>query len=127
MAADKPEDIKDRTFRFALSIISAAETLPDTKSATAIAKQLVRAGTSIGANVEEAVAAHSREDFIYRMNIALREARETNYWLRIIKACQWLSPQTIDPALDESEQIAKILGAIVSKARGTSKSRNHQP
>lgn len=123
MAAEKPEDIKVRTFRFALSIISVAESLPDTKPATVIAKQLVRAGTSVGANVEEAVAAHSREDFVYKMNIALREARETSYWLRIVKTKGWVRLQTIDPVLDESEQIMKILGAIVSKARGRRKQR----
>jgi four helix bundle protein len=121
MPFEKPEDIKDRTFRFALSIISVAETLPDTRSATVVAKQLVRAGTSVGANVEEAVAAHSRDDFIYRLNVALREARETNYWLRIASTKGWIPLATIGPVLDESEQIMKILGAIVSKARGKRK------
>jgi len=79
MVKDKPEDIKDRTFRFALTIISLVEALPDTISAKTIGKQLIRSGTSIGANVEEATAAHSKADFIYRMNVALREARETLY------------------------------------------------
>jgi four helix bundle protein len=124
MAPEKPEDIKDRTFRFALSIISLAELLPDTKPAAVIAKQLVRAGTSVGANVEEAVAAHSRADFVYKMNIALRESRETNYWLRIVKTKGWVSPQSIDSVLDESEQIMRILGAIVSKARGRRKGQS---
>jgi four helix bundle protein len=121
MPAEKPEGIKDRTFRFALTIISVAETLPETKPASVITKQLVRAGTSVGANVEEAVAAHSREDFIYRMNVALREPRESNYWLRIVRGAGWLKSPTIDATIDESEQIMKILGAIVSKARGRRK------
>jgi four helix bundle protein len=123
MAPEKPEDIKERTFRFALSVISLAESLPDGRSASVIAKQLIRSGTSVGANVEEAVAAHSREDFVYKMNIALREARETNYWLRIVKTMGWTGPHPIDPVLDESEQIMKILGAIVSKARGRRKEK----
>ncbi len=65
MVEERPEDIKDRTFRFALTIISLVESLPNTISAKTIGKQLIRSGTSIGANVEEATAAHTKNDFIY--------------------------------------------------------------
>jgi len=91
----EPEDIKDRTFRFALAIISLVESLPDTISAKTIGKQLIRSGTSVGANVEEATAAHSKNDFIYRMNVALREARETLYWLRLLDASEVLDATRI--------------------------------
>lgn len=86
-----------------------------------VSKQLVRSATSIGANVEEAVAASSKEDFVYKMNIALREARETNYWLRIIQRTQTDIADTLNKLLQESEEIMKILGAIVSKMRGKRK------
>jgi len=74
MADAKQQDIRQRTFDFAVRIVRLAEHLPNTRAAAVIAKQLVRAGTSIGANVEEAVAASSKNDFTYKMNIALREA-----------------------------------------------------
>jgi len=121
MAKDKPEDIKDRTFRFALTIISLVEALPNTISAKTIGKQLIRSGTSIGANVEEATAAHSKADFIYRMNVALREARETLYWLRLLEASQISETKIAAEILQEADEITRILGAIVSSARGKRK------
>jgi four helix bundle protein len=122
MAKDKPEDIKDRTFQFALAIVSLVESLPNTISAKTIGKQLIRSGTSIGANVEEATAAHSKDDFIYRMNVALREARETLYWLRLLDASRILEKRPLTDVLQEADEIARILGAIASSARGKRKS-----
>jgi four helix bundle protein len=122
MAKDKPEDIKDRTFEFALAIVSLVESLPNTISAKTIGKQLIRSGTSIGANVEEATAAHSKDDFVYRMNVALREARETLYWLRLLDASRTLEKRPLTDVLQEADEIARILGAIVSSARGKRKS-----
>ena len=75
-------------------------------------------GTSIGANAQEALAAHSKNDFIYKNSIALREARETNYWLRLINEANLSSNPELDALRGESEQITKIFGAIVTKARG---------
>ncbi len=121
MTEVKPEDIKDRTFRFALTIISLVESLPNTISAKTIGKQLIRSGTSIGANVEEATAAHSKDDFVYRMNVALREARETLYWLRLLDASGILEKRLLTDVLKEADEITRILGAIVSSARGKRK------
>ncbi|MCX6143474.1 MAG: four helix bundle protein [Ignavibacteriales bacterium] len=121
MMESQPEDIKARTFRFALQIIALVEKLPNTISATTIGKQLIRSGTSIGANVEEATAAHSKSDFVYRMNISLREARETLYWLRLLDASNILPPTNLAGALKEADELARILGAIVSSARGKRK------
>ena len=121
MTDAKPEDIKNRTFRFALQIISIAEKLPNTVAARIMGKQLIRSGTSIGANVEEATAAHSKADFIYRMNVALREARETLYWLRLLEASQISETKIAAEILQEADEITRILGAIVSSARGRRK------
>jgi four helix bundle protein len=121
MAKDKPEDIKERTFRFALTIISLVESLPNTISAKTIGNQLIRSGTSIGANVEEATAAHTKNDFIYRMGVALREARETVYWLRLLDASRMVDKPQLTEILREADEIARILGAIVSSARGKRK------
>jgi four helix bundle protein len=122
MANTQPEDIKARTFRFALQIIALVEKLPNTIAAQTIGKQLIRSGTSVGANVEEATAAHSKSDFVYRLNISLREARETLFWLRLLEASRILEPVNSAATLKESDEIMRILGAIVSSARGKRKS-----
>jgi len=119
---DKPYNIQERTFSFGVNIIRLSEQLPHSQAGKILCNQLVRAGTSIGANMEEATAASSKPDFIYKANISLREAREANYWLRIIKECKMISSSQLHELLAESEELMKILGAIVSKARGRRKS-----
>jgi four helix bundle protein len=121
MAEPQPEDIRAQTFRFALQIIALVEKLPNTIAAATIGKQLVRSGTSIGANVEEATAAHSKSDFVYRMNISLREARETLFWLRLLDASKMLSSADVAGVVKEADELTRILGAIVSSARGKRK------
>lgn len=115
------KDIKNRTFEVALKIINISELLPSSNAGSIIARQLIRSGTSIGANVEEATAASSKEDFAHRMNIALREAREAHYWLRIIQAMNSVTLSVLNTVLQESEALKRILGAIVSTSRGTRK------
>ncbi|MBI3189251.1 MAG: four helix bundle protein [Ignavibacteriales bacterium] len=115
------KDIQERTFNFGLRIIKVGDSLPSTRSGNVIGKQLIRSGTSVGANVEEAEAAYTKDDFIYKMNIALKEARETHYWLRMVKASGMLKPTRLDSIIKEADELKKILGAIVSKARGKSK------
>lgn len=114
-------DIAERTFDCALRIIDLTHQLPDDQSGGVIKRQLVRCGTSIGANVEEAAAAYSRSDFIYRMNVALKEARETHYWLRLVVAAGLIHSDRTDTVISEVDEIRKILGAIVSKARSNSR------
>jgi len=115
------KDIKERTYNFALQIIRVIQQLPIDPATRIISRQLIRSGTSIGANVEEATAAGSRDDFTYKMNIALKEARETHYWLRILRDSKFIDKKNIEPAITEAEEIKKILGAVVSKMRGKSK------
>jgi four helix bundle protein len=119
---ERPYNIQERTFAYGISIIRISEQLPHNQVGKILCNQLVRAGTSIGANMEEATAASSKPDFIYKTNISLREAREANYWLRIIKECKMITSPQLDELLTESEELMKILGAIVSKARGKRKS-----
>ena len=82
-----------------------------------LAKQLLRSATSIGANVEEAQAGQSRLDFISKMAIALKEARETNYWLRLLEASELLPKEKLAELLKESEEIKKIIGAIIVSSK----------
>ena len=117
----KPYNIEERAFLFSLSVIRISEQLSLTQTGKILCHQLVRAGTSIGANLEEATAAASKADFTYKTNISLREARETTYWLRLIKESGIVSSPQLDELITESQELAKILGSIVSKSRGKQK------
>src|SRR3989344_8698438 len=84
MKGQKPENINQRTFRFAVRVINLCKALPKDEINRILINQVVRSVTSIGANLEEATGAHTRPVFINCTNIARREARETDYWLRLI-------------------------------------------
>ena len=114
-------DILDRTYKFALRVIALSRQLPDSTDSRVLIRQLVRSGTSVGANVEEATAGSSREDFVYKMNIALKEARETHYWLRLARDSKYVSPKKFDAIIQEADELRRILGAIVSKSRSSGK------
>jgi len=118
---DKDLKILDRSYQFALRIIKMGEQFPDSTGAKIIGNQLLRAGTSVGANVEEAVAAYSKPDFVYKMSIALKEARETHYWLRLLRDSAILKPVRLQAILLEAGEIKNILGAIVRTARKRSR------
>lgn len=115
-------DIEERTFEFAVRIVKMSRFLPKTADGRVLATQVLKSGTSIGANVEEAEGAYSKADFTHKMSIALKEAKETHYWLRLIRATDLLKPARMNGIVKEAEELKKILGAIVSKARGKSKS-----
>jgi four helix bundle protein len=80
-----PNDIRERTFQFAVRVVSLVKSLPRTPEAQELGRQLLRSGTSIGANVQEADGAESKRDFVHKMSIARKEARETCYWLRLLQ------------------------------------------
>jgi four helix bundle protein len=82
-----------------------------------LASQLLRAGTSVGANVAEAQAAQSRPDFVSKLNIALKEARETLYWLRLLAETDLIEAARLGPITTEADEISRILGTIVRTCR----------
>jgi four helix bundle protein len=105
-------DIREKSYSFALQIISFYKTLQD-RNEYVLSRQLLRSGTSIGANVEEAGAGLSRADFLSKMSIASKEARETHYWLRLIRDSEFAEAKVADPLISEAESIINILTAIV--------------
>lgn len=113
-----PQDIRERTFRFSIDIVRLYKDL-DKQSNTSriLGKQLLGSGTSIGANIEEAQAGQSRADFINKNAIALKEARETIYWLRLLTASELNGSVRLSDVLSEAEQISRILGAIIVSAK----------
>lgn len=107
--------IEERSFQFALSIIKPVQILRE-KREYVFADQLLRSATSIGANVSEAGAGQSKKDFIAKMAIASKEARETRYWLRLLKEGNIVDVE-LDNFLDEIEQMIKILTKIVKTSQ----------
>lgn len=110
-------DIPQRTFAFAVRIVRLIRALPREAGLDVIVRQLARNGTSIGANVEEAQGSHSRKEFARRMNIARSEARETLYWLRLVAACRLMPARRLEEIVKESDEIVRILVAIVKNTR----------
>jgi len=113
----KGQNICDRTRTYALRIIKLYQALEEHGAGQVIGKQLLRSGTSIGANVEEAQAGHSKPDFVFKLNIALKEARETRYWLTLIQDAELMPPKRLASILEETEEIIKIIYTIVQKNR----------
>jgi four helix bundle protein len=123
----KKIDIHERAFDFGVRIVLFCKFLDEAGGTVNwnLSKQLLRAGTSIGANIEEAQAGQSTADFINKLNISLKEARETDYWIRIIMAAELVDEKRLLDLKQEAEEIKKILGAIIiSKKRNNNKSPN---
>ena len=112
------KDIKERSFEFSVRSVKYVQRLPENHAGYKIGGQLLEAATSVGANVEEATGAFSKREFTYKMGIALKEAREANYWLRLIKASNLDSSEELEHLLGESEELRKILTSIVKTSKG---------
>jgi four helix bundle protein len=119
-----PADVKDRAFVFAVRIMKLCRILEQNSLiAKSVCNQLLRAGTSIGANLEEAVAGQSTADFLHKNGISLKEAREANYWLRLILASTEFQPK-IKTGIEELEQEAMEIAKIIGKRIVTTKNRS---
>ena len=111
-------DINERTFVFACRVLELCVKLQKAGGvARQTALQLQRAGTSIGANLEEAVGGQTKPDFIAKVCIAQKEAREAKYWLRLLDARQLVPGENLKPDIQEADELIAILTAIVKRAR----------
>jgi four helix bundle protein len=108
-------DLPDRSYRFALAILSLVDQLPQGTTGWVLGKQLVRSGTGIGANVREASSAATDREFAHICNIARREAGETHYWLSLCIDHGLLNGQHADDALREADELHRILSTIVKR------------
>ena len=109
--------IKDKSYAFALRIIVLAQWLRGRKEYE-LASQILRAGTGIGSNVEEALAGVSRADFTAKMAVASKEARETHYWLRLLRDSKTVPAERITSLSDECLELVRMLTAIVKTGQG---------
>lgn len=108
----KENIIQQKSYAFAIKIIELYKYLIGTKKEFILSKQLLRSGTSIGANIEEALGGQSKKDFISKLSIAYKEARETKYWLSLIREAKYMTQEELSSAFDNCEEILKIIGKI---------------
>jgi len=111
-------DLPERTFRFALRVVKLCQFLDQSPGVSrTLANQLLRSGTSVGANVEEGQAAQSEADFLTKYAIACKEARETYYWLRLLAAADIVPDARLQDLIQECDELIAILTTIVKKLK----------
>ncbi len=104
--------IQQKSFAFAVRVVNLYKYLTVEKKEFVLSKQLLRSGTSIGANVEESIGGQSDRDFLSKLSIAYKEARESMYWLKLLQATNYLTNEEANSLLNDVEEICKILGKI---------------
>jgi four helix bundle protein len=104
--------VQQKSYAFAVRIVKLYQYLTQTKKEFTLSKQILRSGTSIGANVEEAIGGQSKADFIAKLSIAYKEARETAYWLRLLKDTDYLTEKEFQSIYPDAEELCKIIGTI---------------
>ena len=112
-------NIEKKSFLFSVRVVKLARYLQEEKREYILSKQLIRAGTSIGANIVESQQAQSRADFISKLSIALKEASEANYWLRLLQATDYLSESEFSSIITDCRELEKILTSILKTTRST--------
>lgn len=112
------QTVAKKSFLFSVRIVNLQKHLNRVKGEYTLARQLVRSGTSIGANISEARYAQSRADFISKMNIALKEAGETEYWLSLLHQTDYLTGREFQSIISDCREIGKMLTAIIKSTKG---------
>jgi four helix bundle protein len=112
MNEEKENIIVKKSYDFALEIVKHYKVLIEKKEFV-LSKQLLRSGTSIGANIHEGIASESKKDFVHKLGIALKEARETSYWLNLLKDSSYLSLANFNMLIITCNEIVKILNSII--------------
>jgi four helix bundle protein len=109
--------LKDKSYSFALRAIKLSRYLVEEKREFVLSKQVLRSGTSIGANVEEAVQAQSKPDFIHKLSISQKESYETHYWIRLPRDSQLVNEKLAASLLDDCQELQKLLTASIKTAK----------
>ena len=104
--------IQQKSFAFAIRIVNLYKFLTTEKKEYVLSKQLLRSGTSVGANIEESIGGQSDKDFLSKISIAYKEARESVYWLKLLQATDYLSNEQAESLLNDAEELCKIMGKI---------------
>ena len=109
--------IEEKSFAFAIRIVNLYKYLNETKKEFVLSKQLLRSGTSIGANIAEAEQAQSTPDFVSKMSVALKEASETKYWIRLLASTSYLTNAESGSILNACVELEKILVSIIKSSK----------
>lgn len=112
--------IQDKSYAFAVKIVKHCQFLIETKKEFVLSKQLLRSGTSIGANIEEAIGGQSKKDFYAKLTISYKEARESKYWIRILHDTGYFSEEVKIELLNDVEELLRIIGSIQKTIRTNS-------
>jgi four helix bundle protein len=115
----KPQDIRERAYQYALRAVRLYQYLQKQRDSAGwiVGKQYLRAATSIGANIEEAQASESRADFVHKVGIAQKEARESLFWLRLLSESGIMPKSKLKPLIQETEELVSVLTSIVVNAK----------
>jgi four helix bundle protein len=120
--------IAEKTYKFSIRIVKIHLHLcKSDKNVYSISKQLLRSGTSIGANVEEALGGHTEKDFSAKMSIAYKESRETRYWLRLLRDCDLIDLSMANSFLKDIDEIIRITGSIIKTVKRKNKKSLQTP
>lgn len=117
MPSEKIHNLSERLLDFAVEVIRIVEKISKSFIGRQIAGQLIRSSTSAGANYEEACGAESRSDFIHKLQIVLKELRESLYWLRLIERAKLLTKQDMGQVIQDAQELANIIGKSIVTAR----------
>jgi len=113
---------QQKSFAFAVRIVKICTYLQQEKKEYVLSKQLLRSGTSIGANIEESIGGQSNKDFLFKISIAYKEARESIYWLKLLQASDYLNENEVKSLINDANELCKLLAKTIL----TIKSRNAQ-
>lgn len=105
--------LKEKSYQFAIRIVKLYQYLKDERIEFTLSKQILRSGTSIGANVEEAIGAQTEKDFYMKLNISYKETRETHYWLRILHDTNYIDDKQFQSIINDCDELLKIIGTII--------------
>jgi four helix bundle protein len=116
----KDNILLEKSFAFAVRVVNAYRYLVEEKKEFVLSKQFLRSGTSIGANAEESMRGQSRPDFTAKMTIAWKEARETNYWIRLLQATDYFAESQAKSLSNDCEELLKIISSILITTKNNS-------
>ena len=111
--------VKTKSYDFALRIIKLYQYIVGEKKEYTLSKQILKSGTSIGANIEEAIGGQSKKDFVAKLSISYKEARETHYWLRLLTDTGYISKKLSFSLLNDCGELLKIIGSIIKTVKSS--------
>lgn len=113
---NKVNPVQEKSFRFSVRIVKLYKFMIEEKKEFTLSKQLLRSGTSVGANIEEALGGYSKKDFRAKMSISYKEIRETKYWLRLLHETDFITEKQFESMFSDAEELAKLLFKIIQNS-----------